>query len=337
MDLSTTYMGLALNSPVVASASPLSMDLGTLRRLEDAGAGAAVLASLFEEQIEHDARELEHYLEYGADRFAESLSYFPEQEEFRTGGEDYLEYVAKAVEAVDMPIIASLNGVSAKGWVGYAEKLADAGAQGIELNVYFIPTNPALSAQRVEDVYEAVLSAVKASVGDRIPVSVKLSPFFTNTAAVAARLAGAGADALVLFNRFYQPDIDPADLEVKLNVQLSTSDESRLPLRWIAILHDRIEAGLAASSGVHTGTDAAKMILAGADAAMMCSALLRHGPGHIQSVTKELAEVMDKHGYGSIGEMRGVMSQKSCPEPSAYERGNYIKALTTFGHTSTLE
>jgi dihydroorotate dehydrogenase (fumarate) len=335
MDFSTTYMGLKLSSPLVASSSPLSMDLGSLRKLEDFGAGAVVLASLFEEQIEHDADELEHYLHYGADRFAESLSYFPEPCEFHSGAQEYLEYIAKASQAIDIPIIASLNGVSARGWITYAAKAQQAGAAALELNVYYIPTNPELTSKDVECVYAAVLAGVKAGV--TIPVSMKLSPFFSNTAAMATCLDRSGADGLVLFNRFYQPDIDPEALEVKLNIDLSTSADNRLPLRWIAILHGRIKASLAATSGVHTGADAAKMILAGADVAMMCSALLKHGPRHLHTVREELLRIMEANGYQSVAQMKGTMSQRNCPEPSAYERGNYIKALTGYGLTATFE
>jgi dihydroorotate dehydrogenase (fumarate) len=335
MDLSTSYMGLKLSSPLVASASPLSMDLGSLRRLEDFGAGAVVLASLFEEQIEHDANELEHYLTYGADRFAESLSYFPEPSQFHSGAQEYLEYIAKARQAVDVPIIASLNGVSARGWITYAAKAQQAGASALELNVYYIPTNLELQSKDVESVYAAVLGGVKAGV--KIPVSMKLSPFFSNTAAMAAALDRAGADGLVLFNRFYQPDIDPEALEVKLDINLSTSADNRLPLRWIAILYGRLKASLAATSGIHTGADAAKMIMAGADVTMMCSALLKHGPRHLHTVREELLRIMEANGYQSVTEMRGTMSQRNCPEPSAYERGNYIKALTSYGVTATFE
>ncbi len=335
MDLSTTYMGLSLASPLVPSASPLSMDLDNLRRMEDAGAGAVVLASLFEEQIAHDADELEHYLTYGTERFAESLTYFPQVDDFRTGAEEYLEYVAKAREAVDIPVIASLNGVSAKGWISYAAKIEQAGAHALELNVYYIPTRADLPSREVEGVYANVLGAVKASVS--IPVAMKLSPFFSNLANLAACLDKNGADALVLFNRFYQPDIDPTALEVTLDVDLSTSAESRLPLRWIAILHGRVGASLAATTGVHTGADAAKMILAGADVTMLCSALLHHGPQHLATVAEGLKAVMEVRGYESVDQMKGVMSQTSCPEPSAYERGNYIKALTAYGPTATFE
>ena len=337
MDLSTTYMGLSLSSPLVAGASPLTMELDTVRQLEDAGASAVVLGSLFEEQIEHDAAELEHYLHYGADRWAESLSYFPEVDEFRLGADEYLEHIAKCREAVDLPVIASLNGISARGWVEYAEKIEQAGASGLELTVYYIPTRADVGAAAVEEVSATILGAVRDTVSASMPVAMKLSPFFSNIASIAARLDEVGARGLVLFNRFYQPDIDPKALEVKLDVKLSTSADNLLPLRWIAILHGRLKASLAASSGVHTGADVAKLIMAGADVTLLCSALLRNGPAHMSTIREELLELAGSHGYESVSQMRGVLSQGKCPEPSAYERGNYLKALTRFGMTATFE
>jgi len=337
MDLSTQYLGLTLANPLVASASPLSMDLDAVRQMEDHGAGAVVLASLFEEQIAHDAEELEHYLHYGADRFAESLSYFPEAEEYRLGAEEYLDTIARIRQATDLPVIASLNGVSPKGWASYAGQLAQAGAHAMELNVYYVPTNPSLSAADVEDVYASALAAVKSALDPAIPVAMKLSPFFSNLSATVVRLDRDGADGFVLFNRFYQPDIDPIELEVTTKPRLSTSADGLLPLRWIAILHGKIEASLAAGGGVHTGADAAKMILAGADAVMMCSAILQNGPQHFDTVRQGLIRILETHGYGSLGEMKGVMDQRNCPEPSAYERGNYLKALTAYGPTATFE
>jgi dihydroorotate dehydrogenase (fumarate) len=337
MDLSTTYMGLPLRSPLVAGASPLSMQIDTVRQLEDAGASAIVLGSLFEEQIEHDAAEMDHYLHYGADRWAESLSYFPEVDEFRLGAEEYLEHIARCRQAVDVPVIASLNGISAGGWVSYAEKIEQAGASGLELNVYYIPTNAEVSPRTVEDAYVTIFGAVKGALKTKLPVAMKLSPFFSNLAATTARLDEAGAEALVLFNRFYQPDIDPKALEVKVDLKLSTSADNVLPLRWIAILSGRLKASLAASTGVHTGADVAKLIMAGADVTMLVSALLRKGPGHLATVRQELVELMDGHEYASAAEMRGVLNQSNCPEPAAYERGNYVKALTSFGMTATFE
>jgi dihydroorotate dehydrogenase (fumarate) len=335
MDMTTTYMGLELASPLVPSASPLSKDLDTIKQMADAGAGAVVLWSLFEEQIEHEADELEHYLHYGADRFAESLSYFPEPAEYRLGPEEYLEHIRKAKQAVDIPVIASLNGVSARGWVSYARQMEAAGADALELNVYYIPTRADLTCREVEEVYDAVLRAVKPGVD--IPVAVKLSPFFSSMAHTAAALADAGADALVLFNRFYQPDLDVENLEVVPRVSLSDSDDLRLPLRWVAILFGRVEASLAATGGIHTAEDVAKAIMAGADVAMLCSALLRHGVAHIATLAGGLAKIADRHGYASVGEMRGVLSQRKCAEPAAFERANYVKALNEYGPTATRE
>jgi dihydroorotate dehydrogenase (fumarate) len=335
MDLSTTYLGLKLVSPLVVSASPLSRKLDAIKRMADSGAGAVVLWSLFEEQIEHDAEELEYYLQYGADRFAESLTYFPRAQEYHLGPEQYLEHIARAKKAVGIPIIASLNGVSPRGWIRYATMAQEAGADAIELNVYFIPTQTKLPADDVEDVHLSVLRAVKSKVS--IPVAMKLSPFFSSMANFAVRADEAGADGLVLFNRFYQPDIDLEALEVRPNLVLSTEAEMRLPMRWIAILYGRLKASLAATTGVHTGAGAAKMILAGADAVMMCSALLKHGVEHLKTVRKELVDVLESKEYESVSQARGVLSQKTCPEPAAFERANYMRALNSFGQTATME
>ena len=335
MNLSTQYLGLKLVSPLVVSASPLSRKVEAIRRMEDSGAGAVVLWSLFEEQIEHDAEELEHYLNYGTERFAESLTFFPRAAEYHLGPDQYLEHIRRAKKAVGIPVIASLNGVSPRGWVNYAKMAQEAGADAIELNVYYIPTQGKLTADEVEDIYLSVLRAVKEKV--TVPVAMKLSPFFSSTANFAVRADAAGADGLVLFNRFYQPDIDLEALEVRPNLVLSTSTEMRLPMRWIAILYGRLKASLAATTGVHTGADAAKMILAGADVVMMCSALLKNGIGHLATVCRDLAAVLESKEYDSVAQARGVLSQKNCAEPAAFERANYMKALTTFGQTATLE
>jgi dihydroorotate dehydrogenase (fumarate) len=335
MDLSTTYMGLTLVSPLVGSASPLSRKIDSIRRMADCGAGAVVLWSLFEEQIEHDAEELEHYLEYGADRFAESLSYFPHAAEYHLGPDQYLEHIARAKKAAGIPIIASLNGVSPRGWVRYAGLAEEAGADAIELNVYYIPTLGKLSSPEVEDIYLSVLQAVKEKVS--VPVALKLSPFFSSMANFAARADEAGANALVLFNRFYQPDIDLENLEVRPNLVLSSEAEMRLPLRWIAILYGRLKASLAATTGVHTGEGAAKMILAGADVVMLCSALLKNGIAHLATVREELVRFLESKEYESVSQARGVLSMEKCPEPAAFERANYMKALNTYGQTATLE
>jgi dihydroorotate dehydrogenase (fumarate) len=335
MDLTTTYMGLKLASPLVASASPMMQNTDKVKQLADSGTGAVVLWSLFEEQIEHEARELDYYLEHGAERFAESLSYFPKHEQYSHGAEDYLKHISTLKDAVDIPVIASLNGVSAGGWIEYAKKMQDAGADGLELNVYYIPTSPALTSDRVESVYLAVLEAVKDAT--TIPVALKLSPYFSATANMLQKLAAGGADALVLFNRFYQPDIDHENLEVKPGLKLSNSYEARLPLRWIAIMHGKVNASLAASTGLHTADDVAKMLLAGADVCMMTSALLRHGPAHAQTVLTGLEQYMESKGYDAVEQMKGVMSQEKCAEPAAFERANYMKALSAISSTSTFE
>lgn len=335
MDLSTTYMGLKLANPLVVSASPLSMDVGTVQQMVEHGAAAVVLASLFEEQIEHEAAELEFYLQYGADRWAESLTFFPRKEDYKLGPEEYLEHIAALKKAVKVPVIASLNGISTGGWVSYAQKVQQAGADGIELNVYLIPTDPRVDGVRVEQVYLDVLAAVKSAV--RVPVAMKLSPFFSSTAAMATRLDAAGADALVLFNRFYQPDIDIDALRVLPRLELSTQFEGRLPLRWIAILYGKLKASLAATTGIHTAEDVVNMVMVGADATMMCSALLKHGVAHLAKVRAGLVEIMQAKGYESLAQMKGILSQRSCPEPAAFERANYMKTLLSFGWTPTRE
>jgi dihydroorotate dehydrogenase (fumarate) len=328
MDLSTTYLGLNLKNPIVPSASPLSHVLDSMKRLEDAGAAAVVMYSLFEEQISHEAAELDHYMQYGTESFAEATSYFPEADEYNLGPEEYIQHIHEAKEALGIPVIGSLNGISTGGWISYAKKIEEAGADALELNVYHIPTDPQQTAGDVEKLYVDVLKAVKASV--RIPVSIKLSPFFSNMANMAHKLDEAGVDGLVLFNRFYQPDFDLEELEVTPNVILSTPQALRLPLRWIAILHGRIKANLAATSGIHTAQDVLKMLMAGADVTMMCSALLKHGPTRITDVLEEVNKWMIDHEYVSVGQMKGSMSQKSVGNPAAFERANYMKALGSY-------
>lgn len=328
MDLTTTYLGLSLKNPIVPSASPLSRELDTVKKLEDAGASAIIMYSLFEEQIQFEAAELTHFLEHGTDSFAEATSYFPEPEDYHMGPDEYLEQIRKIKKTVDIPVIASLNGVSTGGWIDIAKKMQDAGSDALELNVYYIPTDPRLAAEDVEEIYEDVLKAVKNAV--RIPVSVKLSPYFTSLANVANKLVNAGADGLVLFNRFYQPDIDVDNLEVTPNLQLSTPVELRLPLRWIALLYGRVGADLAATTGIYSAQDAVKAIMAGANVACMCSALLRHGPGRITEVLNGMKAWMEEHEYTSVEQMKGCMSQKSCPEPAAFERANYMKVLQSY-------
>lgn len=328
MNLKSNYLGMELKSPLVASASPLSESLDKIKRMEDAGAGAVVMFSLFEEQIRHERETLAHYLEYGTYSFAESLTHFPEPETYHAGPNQYLMLIQKAKEAVEIPIIASLNGTTIGGWIDFAREMQDAGADAIELNVYSIPSDMLQKGTNVEDQYLEILRAVKAAVS--IPVAIKLSPYFSNMANMAMELDKAGANALVMFNRFYQPDIDMETLEVKPNVLLSSPHEMRLPLTWIGILYKRLKADLAATTGIHTGIDAAKMILAGANVTMMASSLLKHGIEHLGTVETELREWMEKHEYESVAQMRGSVSQMHADDPSAFERAQYMRALTTF-------
>jgi dihydroorotate dehydrogenase (fumarate) len=328
MNLTTTYLGLDLKNPLVSGAGPLSKDIGTIRKLEDAGAAAVVLHSLFEEQLSYEAAELDHYLTHGTESFAEATTYFPDVGEYKLGPDEYLEHIRKAKQAVKIPIIASLNGVSTGGWIDHARLIEQAGADALELNVYFIPTDPRLSSDDVEQVYLNVLEAVKSKV--RIPVAMKLSPFFSSMASMAQRLDKAGADGLVLFNRFYQPDIDLEALEVVPNVVLSTPHAMRLPLRWIAVLHGHVKASLAANSGIASAEDVIKMMMVGADVVQMCSALLRRGPGELSVILKAMQAWMDEKEYESIEQMKGSMSQRSCREPAAFERANYMKTLNSY-------
>ena len=328
MDLSTKYLGLNLRTPLVPSASPLSEELDIIRQMEDAGASAVVLYSLFEEQLRLDREELNHHLEHGTFSFSESLTYFPEPEEFRLGPEEYLKHVSNAKAAVKIPIIASLNGSSVGGWTEYAKAIQQAGADALELNIYYIPTDMDLPSAQLEQTYLDILKAVKTVV--TIPVAVKLSPFFTNFANMARRFDLAGADGLVLFNRFYQPDIELESLEIKPNILLSTPMAMRLPLRWIALLYGRIGSSLAATSGIHRATDVVKMLMAGADVTMLCSALIRHGVRQLTTIERDLVAWMEEHEYSSVTQLKGSLSQKNCPEPSAFERAQYMKAISQF-------
>jgi dihydroorotate dehydrogenase (fumarate) len=328
MDLSTTYLGMKLKNPVVPSASPLSKELDTIKKMEDAGASAVVMYSLFEEQINQEAQELDHFLTMGTDSFSEALSYFPQVGDFNLGPEEYLEHIRSAKQAVEIPIIGSLNGVSTGGWMDYAKKIEEAGADALELNIYYIPTDPYLTGSDIENMYIDNLKTVKGSV--KIPVSIKLSPFFSNISFMIRKLDEVGADGLVLFNRFYQPDLNLETNQVEPKVNLSTSDEKLLPLRWIAILYKKVKASLAATSGVHNAEDAIKMIMAGADVTMMCSALLKSGPEHIHTVIESMLNWMEKNEYESVTQMKGSMSQQSVAEPAAFERANYMKALNQY-------
>jgi dihydroorotate dehydrogenase (fumarate) len=326
MDLSTTYLGLKLRTPLVPAASPLSEELDTIKQMEDHGAAAVVLYSLFEEQLRQDSADLTQALEHGTFSFPEALTYFPEPEEFRLGPEEYLKHISNAKKAVKMPIIASLNGSTDGGWTSYAHAIQQAGADALELNIYYIPTDLNLSSAAVEQNYLDILEAVKAAV--TIPVAVKLSPFFTNFANMARRLDLAGADGLVLFNRFYQPDIDLEGLEVKPNILLSTPMAMRVPLRWIALLFGKIRPNLAATSGIHRASDVVKMLMAGADVTMLCSALIRHGVRQIGVIERDLVAWLEEHEYQSVTQLKGSLSQKNCSDPSAFERAQYMRAIS---------
>lgn len=329
MDLTTSYLGLNLRTPIVPSAAaPLSEDLDNIKRMEDAGAAAVVLHSLFEEQLVREKFELHHHLEYGTESFAEALTYFPEPDEFHVGPELYLDHIRQAKASVEIPIIASLNGFSSGGWVEYAKLIQEAGADAIELNIYYVPTDLTMTATQVEQNYIDTLREVKAEV--TIPVTVKLSPFFSNFANMAKQLDDAGADGLALFNRFLQPDINPEELIVETGSILSNSQSLRLPMRWIAILYGRINADLAVTSGVQRGRDAIKLLMCGAKVTHVCSALLRHGIPYIQTMETEIKNWMEEQEYESVKQMQGSMSQLHCEDKSAYERAQYMRAITSY-------
>lgn len=325
MDLSTTYMGINLKNPIVHSASPLTENIDKIRRMEDAGISAIVMYSLFEEQINLESQQLDHYLEYGTESFGEALSYFPDVEDYKTGPDEYLEKIRKAKEAVSVPIIGSLNGVSTGGWIDYAKKIEEAGADALELNVYYIPTDPKLTGTEVVEMYINVVADVKKSVS--IPVAVKIGPFFSALANVAHRLSAAGADALVLFNRFYQPDFDLENLEVVPHLVLSSSNELKLPLRWVAILYGQIDVDFAITTGIHTHEDVLKGLMAGAKVTMIASEMLGTGIERTSTLIEDLSTWLIEHEYESVKQMLGSMSQKNCSEPAAFERANYMKAL----------
>jgi len=328
-DLRTTYMGLNLKNPVVPSASPLSRQLGDIKAMEDAGAGAVVLYSLFEEQIGLDPQELEHVASRGAQSLADASGYFPSQLEYTRDPDAYVEHVRQAKEAVDIPIIASMNGISKGGWLEYSQRIEQAGADALELNIYFIPTTSRLFAVDVETLYTDILKSVRKQVS--IPVAVKLSPFFSALPSFADLLVDAGANGLVLFNRFYQPDVDVDRMEVLPSLNLSTSADMRLPLRWVAILHGELETSLALSGGVHTPVDVLKALLAGADVANVCSVLLKEGIGKIGGLVQGLDRLLEEKGFGSVEEAKGRLSLQSYVEPWAFERASYLKLLQSYG------
>ncbi|MGR9114936.1 MAG: dihydroorotate dehydrogenase-like protein [Gammaproteobacteria bacterium] len=328
MDLSTRYLGLDLKHPIIASSTPLSETLDGIRLLEDSGAAAIVMFSLFEEQIRRENEAFDILLDSGTESFAESLNYFPHIDRSPKGPEHYLNLISKAVAATDIPIIGSLNGITNEGWIDYAKQIQDAGAHALELNIYFIPTDIEMLPGEVEQRYFNILQSVKNSVS--IPVAVKLSPFFSSIGNMAKRLTEAGADGLVLFNRFYQPDFDLNLLQVDPRANLSTPEEIRLPLLWIAVLFGRIEASLAASRGVHSSTEVVKYLLAGADAVMVASALMKNGPQYLKVLVDGLEAWLEARDYQSLDEVRGIMSRHNAANPGAFERVNYIKVLESF-------
>ena len=329
MNLETNYLGLKLKSPLVPSASPMSKDMAQVKRLEDAGASAIVMYSLFEEQIARENQALDHFTNIASNSYAEALTYFPEPNQYHNlEAEDYLEHIRKIKETVDIPVIASLNGVSEGGWMSYAKKMQEAGADALELNIYYIAADPEMTSQKVEDMYVNDLKAVKESV--TIPVSIKLGPYFSAFANMAKRLEDAGADGLVLFNRFYQPDIDLESKEIAPSLELSNSFEKRLPLRWIAMLRPHLKCSLAATTGIHSAEDVVKMIMVGADVTQMASTLLREGCDKLFNIVEEMKIWMEQNEYESVAQMKGAMSSASVADPTSFERANYIRILQSY-------
>ncbi len=328
MQLDTSYLGFKLKNPIIPSASPLSRDVGTVKKLEDAGAAAIVMYSLFEEQIRHEAEEIDHFMEHGTDSFSEALSYFPDVHEFTRGPDKYLEHIKALKATVDIPIIASLNGSTLGGWTGYAKLMEDAGADALELNIYNPPSRLTETSVMIEDNYVAILKNVRSQV--KIPVSMKLGHYFSALPYLAKRLEENGVNGLALFNRFYQPDIDLENLEVIPSVHLSTPDNLRMPLRWMAILSSLLKVDLGGTTGVHSGMDVIKLLMAGADVAFVCSSLLKFGPGHVATILKEMETWMEEHEYESVEQMKGSMSMLNVSDPEAFMRSNYMKVLTRY-------
>jgi dihydroorotate dehydrogenase (fumarate) len=327
MNLKTNYLGLALRTPLVPSASPLSDSLDNIKRMEDAGAAAVVMHSLFEEHLSFERYQYLHHLSEETDGYAEAPAYSPKMHQLAVGPESYLDEIMAAKAAVSIPIIASLNGSTIGGWTDYARRIEEAGADALELNIYWIPTDPEVTGADVETRYLEIVSQVKKVAS--IPVAVKMSPFFSNFANIAKQLVEKGANGLVLFNRFHQPDIDLESLDINPNVHLSSQIEMRLPLRWIALLYGRLKANLAATSGIHNGRDAVKMLMAGADVTMLCSALIRRGIPYITLVERELAEWLEQHEYDSVEQLKGSLSQMKSPSPEAFERAQYVRGIAT--------
>lgn len=333
IDLSTDWLGLPLKNPLVASSSPLTESLDAVLRMEDAGAAAIVMHSLFEEQIQIESHTLDRHLTETSDSYAEALSYFPDMSGYNLGPDGYVEHLRRIKQRVGVPVIGSLNGISSGGWISYAQKIEQAGADALELNVYFIPTDPSMSGADVERMYVDLVRDITHRV--KVPVAVKLAPFFSAPLHAARQLVDAGARGLTLFNRFYQPDFDLEHLEVVPNVRLSHSDELRLRLRWVAIMYGRIETDMAITGGVHDAGDVLKCMMAGANVAMMTSALLKHGIEHLPRTLAELLEWMDRHEYESIRQMKGSMSQRKVAQPAAFERAQYLRALRSYPQHGT--
>jgi dihydroorotate dehydrogenase (fumarate) len=327
-DLTTKYLGLELKNPIVASASPLTKKIETAKKLDEAGVGAIVMFSLFEEQILHESLELDHYLTRGTNSFSEALTYLPDTGLYAMGPGKYLDHLAAVKKAVSVPVIGSLNGVSRGGWSRYARYMQESGADAIELNLYYVPTDPDLTAQELEDAYIDLVAEVKTSI--TIPLAIKLSPFLTSIPNFARRLTDAGANGLILFNRFYQPDFDLENLEVIHNVNLSHSDEMKLPLRWVSILYGKVNADLALTSGIHAAEDVIKAMMAGARVTMIASELLKYGYKRVPEILGDMKAWMESHEYVSIKQMQGSMSQQAVKEPAAFERANYMKVLSSW-------
>lgn len=327
-DLTTRYLGMSLKNPLVASASPLSKKVDTVKKLEDSGVSAVVMYSLFEEQITNESKVLDHFLSFGTNSFQEAMNFFPEMDHYNVGPQGYLDHITRIKKAVSIPVIASLNGISSGGWVDYAKRMEDAGADALEMNFYYVPTSIQLTAVELEKTYVKLVADIRAEVS--IPLAVKLSPFFTALPQFANEVVKSGADALVCFNRFIQPDLDIENLKVNPNLALSTSDELRLPLRWTAILYGRVKADIALTGGVHTVEDMVKAIMAGASVTMLASELIIKGPARARSLLAELSAWMEAHEYKSVSQMVGSMSHQNVEDPAAFERGNYMKALQSF-------
>lgn len=328
MNLTTNYLGLELKNPIVPSAGPLSHEISNIKAMEDAGAAAVVLYSLFEEEIEHESLELHHHTTTHQDSFAEALDYFPEPFDFKVGPDKYLEHIRKAKEAVNIPVIASLNGKSVGGWIDYAKKIEQAGADALELNIYFLASDSKKPGNEIEREYLNIVKAVKLNVN--IPIAVKMHPFFSSVSWMAEQLSNVGADGLVMFNRFYQPDINLEKLEIEPSVLLSTPMAMRLPLRWIAMLYGKVNVDFAATSGIYNEADVIKMIMAGAKVTQMLSSLLKFGIGHIKEVINQIVYWMEVNEYESLDQMRGSMSYKNVANPSRFERANYMKVLNSY-------